>query len=193
VFAGTEDAAGNAQIQYAGSHPVNPYTGRCHTVGYRERDDGRFDTAGPTHLAHGAAMLIRRDVFDTIGPMEESYFLYYEEHDFTAHAKRAGFEVYYEARATVHHEASVSVGKDSPLKAYYMTRNRLIYLHRNVRGVAWLTSVLVYWLLALPKALLTHAWNGDRDLLEATWQGACWHLCNPMPKPTPIPASPAPA
>ena len=77
VFAGTEDADGHAQIQYAGSDPLNPYTGRSRTVGYGERDDGRFDTSGPTHLAHGAAMMIRRDVFDIIGPMADAYFLYY--------------------------------------------------------------------------------------------------------------------
>ena len=189
VFAGTEDADGRCRIQYAGSHPLNPYTGRSHTVGYGERDDGRFDTSGRTHLAHGAAMMIRRDVFDAIGPMEEGYFLYYEEHDFTAHAKRAGFDVYYEAQATVYHEASVSVGKDSPLKAYYMMRNRLMYLHRNVRGTAWLTSVLVYWLLALPKTLLTHTWNGDRHLLEAAWNGARWHLRSTASQSATVPPS----
>ena len=128
VFAGRTEGSGPPRIQYAGSAPISPYTGRSHTVGYGEPDDGRFDEPGRTHLAHGAAMMIRRSVLEDIGLFYEDYFLYYEEHDFTERAKRAGHTVYYEARATVRHEASTSVGRHSPLRAYYMTRNRLLYL-----------------------------------------------------------------
>lgn len=170
-FHGTDD-----RIQYAGSTAINPYTGRSANVGYGERDVGQHDTSGFTELGHGAAMMIRGTVFDAIGLLDDTYFLYYEEHDFTEHAKRAGFRVYYEARTHVEHKESMSVGKASPLKAYYMTRNRLLYLQRNVRGAAFVSSVLVYWLLALPKQVLEHAARGDVDLLVATLRGALWHL-----------------
>ena len=170
-FHGTDD-----RIQYAGSTAINPYTGRSANVGYGERDEGQHDTSGVTELGHGAAMMIRGAVFDAIGLLDDTYFLYYEEHDFTEHAKRAGFRVYYEARTHVEHKESMSVGKASPLKAYYMTRNRLLYLRRNVRGLPFVTSVLVFWCLALPKQLMAHAARGETALIVATLRGALWHL-----------------
>lgn len=172
------------RIQYAGSTAINPYTGRSTNVGYGEKDDGQYDTSGYTELGHGAAMMIRRDVFETIGLLDETYFLYYEEHDFTERAKRAGYRVYYEARTHVLHKESTSVGKASPLKAYYMTRNRLLYLRRNVTGLAFVTSVLVFWLLALPKKLLAHAVRGDSTLFVATLRGALWHVSPPSESET---------
>jgi len=176
LFDGTADAAGRHRIQYAGSSPINPYTGRSETVGWRARDDGSFDASGPTHLAHGAAMMIRRSVFDAIGLLDERYFLYYEEHDFAARAQRAGYTIHYEAEGVVYHQASLSVGRHSPLKAHYMTRNRLLYLRRNVTGLAFLLSTLIFWALAVPKRLLGHLLRGDTERLRAVWRGACWHL-----------------
>lgn len=176
VFNDSAGASGRRRIQYAGSSPINPYTGRSHTIGYGERDDGRFDEAGPTNLAHGAAMMIRRSVFEDIGLLADRYFLYYEEHDFAERAKRAGYTVYYEARSTVRHEASMSVGRRSPLKAYYMTRNRFLFLRRNVRGGAFLMSALLFWVVAVPKRIVEHLWRGERAQCRATIRGAAWHL-----------------
>jgi GT2 family glycosyltransferase len=176
LFDGTADATGRHRIQYAGSSPINPYTGRSDTVGWRARDDGRFDASGPTHLAHGAAMMIRRSVFDAIGLLDERYFLYYEEHDFAARARRAGYTIHYEAQSAVYHQVSLSVGRHSPLKAHYMTRNRLLYMRRNVTGLAFLLSALIFWTLAVPKRLLGHLLRGDTDRLQAVWRGIRWHL-----------------
>ncbi len=194
VFADGEGDGEPARIQYAGSAPINPYTGRSHTVGYGAPDDGRFDESGRTHLAHGAAMMIRRSVFEDVGLLCEEYFLYYEEHDFTERAKRAGHAVYYEARATVRHEASASVGRHSPLKAYYMTRNRLLYLRRNVGGVAFVLSALLFWLVAVPRRLARHAARRDWACLQAVAQGAACHLSSSRHAPRrPAPPVPEPS
>jgi GT2 family glycosyltransferase len=194
VFADGEGGGEPSRIQYAGSAPINPYTGRSHTVGHGAPDDGRFDEPGRTHLAHGAAMMIRRSVFEDVGLLCEDYFLYYEEHDFTERAKRAGHDVYYEARATVRHEASASVGRHSPLKAYYMTRNRLLYLRRNVGGVAFVLSALLFWLVAVPRRLARHAARRDWACLQAVAQGAVWHLPSSRHAPRrPVPSVPEPS
>lgn len=58
----------------------------------------------------GASMVIRREVFDTIGLMDEKYFLYFEETDFCLAAQRAGWESWYVPAAAVVHIAGQSTG-----------------------------------------------------------------------------------
>jgi len=58
----------------------------------------------------GASMMIRREVFDAIGLMDEGYFLYYEETDFCLQAKRAGWSCWYVPESRVMHIAGQSTG-----------------------------------------------------------------------------------
>lgn len=58
----------------------------------------------------GAAMIIRRDVVDAIGLMDDGYFLYYEETDYCLQAHRKGFECWYVPEARVVHAAGSSTG-----------------------------------------------------------------------------------
>jgi hypothetical protein len=165
-----------ARIQYAGSTPVHPLTGRSHCHGWMQLDDGRFDASGPTALPHGAALLVRRTVLETVGLLADAFFIYYEELDFAARARRAGYGIRYVGGAVVYHKESMTVGKDSPLKARYMTRNRLLYLRRNVRGGAFVVAAAFFWLLALPKRLVRDLARGRFDLVRAALRGAAWHL-----------------
>jgi len=57
----------------------------------------------PVDWICGAAMMIRPAVFETIGTLDENYFLYFEETDFCFRAKRAGFETWYVPQSRVMH------------------------------------------------------------------------------------------
>jgi GT2 family glycosyltransferase len=71
-------------IQYAGFNPMNHFTGRTSTIGEREPDNGQFNTPGPTHGAHGCAMLVKKEVIERVGMFPQKFFLYYEEWDWSA-------------------------------------------------------------------------------------------------------------
>lgn len=58
----------------------------------------------------GAAMLIRRTMLDAIGPMDEGFFLYFEETDFQRRAQQAGWEIWHAPAARVRHRAGSSTG-----------------------------------------------------------------------------------
>lgn len=58
----------------------------------------------------GASLMIRRQVFEAIGLMDEEYFLYYEETDFCLQAKRAGWPCWYVPQSRVMHIAGQSTG-----------------------------------------------------------------------------------
>ena len=80
-------------IQYAGFTEVNPFTGRNKMIGLMEEDQGQFDTPGDTAYAHGAAMMVKREVVEKVGLMPDIFFIYYEELDWSAHIRRAGYQV----------------------------------------------------------------------------------------------------
>ncbi len=172
-------------IQYAGYTPMNPFTGQAWSIGTHQIDKGQFDQGGLTPFAHGAAMMVRRDVVERVGLLYDDYFLYYEELDWCWQIRRAGYGIYYQPSALVYHKESVTVGKSSPLKVYYQTRNRILFIRRNMTRTAQAVFFLYYALLAFPKNLLGYALAGQRDRLRAFWRGTIWHLSHTVPRPVP--------
>lgn len=163
-------------IQYAGCDAINRYTGRGRLTGFGQIDRGQHDRSGRTELAHGAAMLIRRSVFERIGLLSDLFFIYYEEFDFTERTRRAGFEVQYVAESLVMHKESVTVGKENAFKTYYMTRNRLLFLRRNLFGASFWLALSFFLAISVPANTLRFILRRRFDLLGAFWRGLVWHL-----------------
>ena len=95
--------------------------------GVDEEDRGQYDVPQETDFVTGAAMMVKREVFEKIGLFDEKYFLYYEDADFCERAKRDVFKVFYIPEAVVYHANAASAGLGSPLQDYYITRNRMLY------------------------------------------------------------------
>jgi GT2 family glycosyltransferase len=163
-------------IQYAGSTCVNPFTGRNKRVGFMEKDQGQHDRLKPTELAHGAAMMVPRKVIDKVGMMPEFFFLYYEEIDWCESIKKAGYQIFFVPASKVYHKESMSVGKHSTLKTYYMTRNRLLFMRRNTSGLKKVLWVLFYLGFSLPKNAVTLALKRDTAHGKAFWKALVWNL-----------------
>ena len=124
-------AWGSNPIQYAGYTPLSKITARNNAIGFGKEDHGQFDAAHPTPYAHGAAILVRHDAIEKVGLMPECYFLYYEELDWSMMFIREGYQIWYEPRCTIFHKESQTTGQNSPLRTYYLTRNRLLLVQRN--------------------------------------------------------------
>lgn len=163
-------------IQYAGYTPINPVTGRGHGIGINQRDDGTYDKACHTSRAHGAAMFIPRTVVEKVGLMAELYFLYYEEMDYCERIKNAGYTIWYEPASHVYHKESMTTGKNSLLKTYYLSRNRLLYLRRNVRWPVFGLTMLYYFLIAVPKNVLQLVFKREWNHLKAYLTGLWWNF-----------------
>lgn len=162
-------------IQYAGSSRVDPFTGRSKRVGYLEKDRGQYDSVKETDLAHGAAMMVPRRIIDRVGMMPEFFFLYYEEVDWCESIKRSGHKIYYVPGSKVYHKESMSIGKASTLKTYYMTRNRLLYMRRNTVGIKKMTWILFFIIFSLPKNAVMFTLR-DVNHAKAFWKGLIWNI-----------------
>lgn len=107
----------------------------------------------------GAAQLIKKDVFKTIGPLEYNYFIYYEDADFCFQARRAGYKSLIVPDAKIYHKVSSTVKVNSPMHQYYTTRNHLLFLERNIPKKLWLRE-----LLRLPKT--SYEFLLDKDFVK---------------------------
>ncbi len=163
------------KIQYAGSSKINHFTGGGKRLGYLEKDHGQYDFEGKTELAHGACLLTRKTILESVGLLPEIYFLYYEEHDWTENVKRNGYDVYFVGTSKIYHKESISTGKNSPLKTYYLSRNRILFAKRNCSRFEYFLSTLYILIIAAPKNLLSFLFKGDTENLKAYMRGLLWH------------------
>ena len=162
---------GNQLIQFASYTPLSPITMRNKAIGCGEVDHGQFDTPHPTPYAHGAAMMIKREVIEKAGLMPECYFLYYEELDWSMMIRHAGYEIWYEPTCTVFHKESQTTGQNSPLRTYYITRDRLLFAQRNQQDMTKYITYLYLIGIVTIRDLLKYSFQQRWDLVRATIRG----------------------
>jgi len=165
-------------IEYAGYHRVNIFTGRNSMVGCREQDEGQYNQLMETAYPHGGAMMVPRKVIAEAGMLPEIYFLYYEEFDWSEHICHKGYKVYYQPASLIYHKESMSTGKTSPLKTYYLSRNRILFMRRNMTGFQFFLFSIYLSLITIPKNTLKYLIEGKADHLAAFWKGILWHFNN---------------
>ncbi len=163
-------------IQFAGYTPLSRVTIRNRAIGCGEKDKGQHDTPHPTPYAHGAAMMVRRKAVEKAGLMPECYFLYYEELDWSMMMRRAGYDIWYEPAATIYHKESQSTGQNSPLRTFYITRNRLLYVKRNVDNIEKYISFIYLICIVAVKDMFKYMLKGRSDLARAVFKGVCSFL-----------------
>jgi len=166
-------------LQYAGFTPMNYYTGRNQCIGNGQKDHGQYDyLTGETGYPHGAAMMVRKSALRKVGPMPDLFFLYYEELDWADHIRKAGYKTWVNMQALIYHKESMTVGRNSPLKEYFMNRNRILYIRRNtefqVRLVFW-----PYFVFAVaPRNIVGYIKNGQWGYIGILARAIIWNLVN---------------
>lgn len=100
--------------------------------GEGKTDSGQFEQRRDVAYVTGAAMAVRRSVFEEAGMLDEGYFpAYFEETDLCLRVRRMGYRVVYVPRArAVHHEATTT-GKYSERFFYLYHKNRVRFLLKN--------------------------------------------------------------
>ena len=115
-------------------------------------------------------------VVKEIGLMSYIFFLYYEEADWCARIKKAGYKIFYVGSSYVLHKESVSTGKMSSLKIYYLNRNRIVFMRRNLQGKTFYLALLYQLFVAIPKNAFKYLAKGKIKLFLAYYRAIGWHL-----------------
>jgi GT2 family glycosyltransferase len=82
------------------------------------------------------AICIKREMLEKVGLLDPSFFIYYDEMDWCVRAQRSGYALVYVPGAKIWHKVSASMKQDSPRTAYYMNRNTLLFLRKELQGRA---------------------------------------------------------
>lgn len=159
-------------LWYAGGY-TSSWKGYSVHHGDMTVDKGEFDKQGLTDYAPTCFMLIDQCVFDRVGMMDESYFVYFDDTDFVWRMKVEGMGILYVPSSVVLHKVSTSTGGSlSPFTMYYVNRNRLYFVLKNFRGLHRLVALVYYVvtrpprLALLPRKTAKQGWRGVRDGLK---------------------------
>ncbi len=102
-------ASDPSRIWFAGAR-ISFWTGTMKHLGIRAVDDGSFDIPGPTDYATGCCVLIKRTIVEQVGMLDESFFMYGEDADWSMRVRRAGMRLLYVPSSSVWHKVSLSSG-----------------------------------------------------------------------------------
>ena len=166
---------GRTLIQHAGGFITAPQALPGH-YGLRETDTGQYDVQTEVDYVIGAALAIRRDVVAQIGPMDEGFFLYYEECDWCTRARQAGYRVVYVPEATAVHFESVTLAQNNVeyFKIFHTSRWRYLLKHWPIATI--LTETVpaeIAWLATLPSVHrhgVAHAYVATLKNLSSIWK-----------------------
>lgn len=118
-------------------------------LGEGEIDSGQYDTARLVQYVPTCCVLIKKEVFEKIGLMDEQYFVYWDDTDFMYRAMKAGVRLMYLPQAKLSHKvASLTGGSGTPFAIRYGTRNSLYFLLKHfglILSLPWLALTQIVW------------------------------------------------
>jgi GT2 family glycosyltransferase len=144
------------------------------TIGLDEHDHGQYDQIRDIPFVYGTAMLIRRQVLEEVGLLDEQFFAYHEDADFCMRVRQADYRCVYNPHGVVWHKVSASTRAVPYVQDYLRAKNRILFFVKYNSGVR-LLLVLCYelyrlfkvWIWRLGDCQIENAWAYSRGL----WDG----------------------
>ncbi len=139
-------------IWFAGG-VIKPAWGYVRHFGLRQPDDGRFDQPLDVSFLTGCCMLIRREVIEKTGMLDEGFYLYSEDADYCLRASKAGYKLKYEPTSHIYHKLSQSTGgayHPEKWRRRYQSLFRLVQKHTSPLTYPLFALNLIWELISLP-------------------------------------------
>lgn len=114
-------------IWYAGGS-ISRKTAKTEHWHYREIDEGLQDNPQVVSFATGCCMCLSKETIEKVGLLDERYFLYEEDADYSYRIADAEFELLYIPEARIYHKVSASTGNSSKASQYYTIRNKYMFI-----------------------------------------------------------------
>jgi N-acetylglucosaminyl-diphospho-decaprenol L-rhamnosyltransferase len=112
-----------------------------------------YGSGGVVDWVSGACMLVHREAFEAVGGFDEGYWMYWEDGDLCVRLAKAGWSVYYEPGAVVHHATGASGTTERTVRAFHDSAARFADRHvATGRG----SRIAVRWLLRMRAWTIVH-------------------------------------
>jgi len=148
--------AGNRQIQY----------------GMGKIDTGQFNADRPVEYSPACCVLTMRALFESVGLMDERYFVYWEDTDWMLRAKRAGASLWFLHAPKLWHKVSSLTGKGSDFYVRHTSRSHAYYFYKHLSPLrASLYSMVYCSVYAL--STLARSRRKQARLSLCAWKEGC--------------------
>ena len=139
--------------------------GTTNMIGLNQMDVSQFGLSPmPADFVSGCALLARRSVWDKVGLLDDTFFMYYEETEWCVRASRAGYKIMVVPMAMIWHKISIEERAASPRTYYYMVRNRLLFLKKTGAGYQTWGFTLLEYIRTYMSWTLRTKWHDRRHL-----------------------------
>ena len=108
-----------------------------------EKDEGQYDSQIDITWASGAALAIKKDIFEELGGFDEDFEFHMEEIDLCWRVINSGYSIKYTPLSTVYHLGGGSLPMGTPRKVYYNFRNNLYMLWKNLPSSQLLIKIII--------------------------------------------------
>ncbi len=153
-------------IWAAGGKFKKPAVGIKH-VGAYQQDCDKYNHEYIIDYSPTCFVLIKKTVFDLIGIMDETFFVYCDDTDFMYRARKKDIRILYYPQTSILHNESACTGKGSEFKIYQISKNQLIYVRKHF-------SDFVYYFLLLKNIfvhIIIHKFTFDEKQNRAEIRG----------------------
>jgi GT2 family glycosyltransferase len=129
------------KINAAGARLVWPL-GIAKNIGIGEHDDDRFNAGREVDCIYGCGFLIKSQVIEEVGLLDENFFILLEETDWCLRTRKAGYRILYVPDSVIYHKEGISGRTQTPASVYYGHRNRLLLIKKNYSPLMVIASVV---------------------------------------------------
>lgn len=133
------------RLNDGGGCRVQFWLGRSRPVGFGQVDVGQFDSPGKCRACCGGAMMVRRELFETLGGFDERFNPFGpEDIDFSLRLQKLGYEAWYIPGAIAYHDVNHTVGAEySEEYAASRSHHWMRLMKRHASFIEWVGFILI--------------------------------------------------
>jgi GT2 family glycosyltransferase len=167
----------DGKIDSAGGFMTFYGLGWCKNADQMDSFKNKSNVTSEIFFAKGAALIIRRSVFDRIGGFDPLLFIYYEEVDLCWRVWMSGYRVVFFPKSVVYHVGAVVLNKHQNFTKYNEAKGRMVVVIKNnsTKNLVWAMPLCFF--LFVPN-VIRHFVRGDSKGIMAIVKGSVWWLFN---------------
>jgi hypothetical protein len=145
-------------------------------IAQNEKDQGQLSQPHTVDWISGCALLVRRQVIEQVGMLDERFFYYFEETEWCMRARERGWVIMHVPQAKLWHKGVQRDYHPSPNVTYYATRNRFLMLAKHKAPIRVWIATLLLTMGTLTSWSIKPKWQSMHEHRDAMWQGTLDYL-----------------